>query len=71
MHGQKLLLKLCTVKPPAVCFDQTSISEIVEHKKNGYIVKEKDPKALKDGIIWLLNEIKENDLINFSSKRKN
>ena len=27
-------------KTPAVCFDQTSISEIVEHKKNGYIVKE-------------------------------
>ncbi len=57
-------------KTPAVCFDQTSISEIVEHKKNGYIVKEKNPKALKDGIIWLLNEIKENDLINFQAREK-
>ena len=55
---------------PAVCFDQTSISEIVEHKKNGFIVKKREPKALKDGIIWLLDETKKNNLIGLQAREK-
>ena len=55
---------------PAVCFDQTSISEIVEHKKNGFIVKKREPKALKDGITWLLNKTKKNNLIGLQAREK-
>ena len=55
---------------PAVCFDQTSISEIVEHKKNGFIVKKREAKALKEGIIWLLDETKKNNLIGLQAREK-
>ena len=43
---------------PVVCFDNTSISEIVDHKINGYIVKNKNPHELKEGIDWMSEEIK-------------
>jgi glycosyltransferase involved in cell wall biosynthesis len=43
---------------PVVCFDNTSISEIVDHKVNGYIVKNFDADLLKKGIDWLSKEIK-------------
>ena len=41
---------------PVVCFDNTSISEIVDHKVNGYIVKNFDADLLKKGIDWLFQE---------------
>lgn len=43
-------------KTPVVCFSDTSIAEIVDHKINGYIVNEFDPRQLMDGITWLCNE---------------
>ena len=38
---------------PVVCFKNTSISEVVDHKKNGYVVENIQPKDLKSGIEWL------------------
>ena len=49
-------------KTPVVCFANTSISEIIEHKVNGYIVKELNSNQLKIGIEWLSNALKKNSL---------
>ena len=46
---------------PVVCFDNTSISEIVDHKINGYIVKKQNSEELKKGIDWMSEEIKKNN----------
>ena len=55
---------------PVVCFDNTSISEIVDHKINGYVVKDFDSSKLKDGIDWLAEETMINSYIQDSAKIK-
>ena len=40
---------------PVICFDKTSISEIIEHKIDGYIVKNFSSKDLLFGIDWMIN----------------
>ena len=40
---------------PVICFDKTSISEIIEHKIDGYIVKTFSSKDLLFGIDWMIN----------------
>ena len=55
---------------PVVCFDNTSISEIVDHKVNGYIVKNFDADLLKKGIDWLSKEIMKNSFNKNSSRIK-
>ena len=42
---------------PVVCFNKTSISEIVDHKVNGYVVDDFDALSLKDGIDWLSDQV--------------
>ena len=49
-------------KTPVVCFSNTSIAEIVNHKINGYVVQNFDSNQLKDGIEWLSREIDNNNL---------
>ena len=41
---------------PVVCFNKTSISEIVDHKINGYVVDDFDALSLKNGIDWLSDQ---------------
>jgi len=43
---------------PVICFENTPASEIIDHKINGYIVKNFDSEKLLDGIHWLSKEIK-------------
>ena len=50
---------LCEI--PVVCFNNTSISEIVDHKINGYVVKNINSDELKDGINWISEQIKKNN----------
>ncbi len=50
---------------PVVCFDNTSASEIIEHKKDGYLVEKIDPDELKKGIDWVSEKIDKN---NFNKK---
>ena len=45
---------------PVVCFKNTSISEIVDHKINGYIAEDFDADKLKEGIEWILENAKKN-----------
>ena len=42
---------------PVVCFENTSASEIVEHKIDGFVVNEIDPVHLRNGIEWVLNNL--------------
>ena len=49
-------------KTPVICFSNTSIAEIVNHKINGYVVQNFDSNQLKDGIEWLSIEIDNNNL---------
>jgi glycosyltransferase involved in cell wall biosynthesis len=55
---------------PTVCFDKTSISEIIDHKVNGYIAKKNNPTDLAKGIIWLSNQIKKNNSLNTNARNK-
>ena len=55
---------------PVVCFDNTSISEIVDHKKSGYVVNDFSSDGLKKGIEWLANEVNKNSLINKHAMEK-
>ncbi len=43
---------------PVVCFKNTSASEIIDHKQDGFIVEEADSQKLKEGIDWLCEEVK-------------
>ena len=63
---------------PVVCFENTSISEIVDHKINGYVVKNLDADSLSNGIEWLLERMKNDPIkkekinskiLNFDSKK--
>ncbi len=40
---------------PVVAFDVGGNSDMIVHKKNGYLAKPFDTKDLKDGIEWILN----------------
>lgn len=50
---------MCCGKP-VICFANTSISEIVDHKINGYVVENFDPSKLAEGIEWVAKGVKEN-----------
>ena len=53
---------------PVICFDNTSTSEIIDHKINGYIVDGFDSEKLKDGINWMIEE--KNNLKNNKIREK-
>ena len=62
---------------PVVCFNNTSASEVVEHKINGYVARSFDSIGLKEGIEWLSSEIEKgnykrdnarNNILNFDAK---
>lgn len=56
------LLEASCCAVPCVGFDIGGISEIILHKKSGYIVKPFDVLSLSDGIMWILdNEFQIND----------
>ena len=40
---------------PVVAFDIGGNSDMIEHKRNGYLAKRGDTADLKDGIEWVLN----------------
>ena len=54
--GQTVLEASCC-NTPSVCFENNGISEIIEHKHNGYIAKENDINDFVIGIEWCLENI--------------
>jgi glycosyltransferase involved in cell wall biosynthesis len=57
-------------KNPVVCLNNTSISEIVDHKVNGFITKNHNPRELKIGIEWVSSQIKKNNSLGKNAKKK-
>ena len=55
---------------PVICFNNTSISEVVQHKSNGYIVENFDPIQLQIGIDWVSEEIMKNNSMNSKARAK-
>jgi len=57
-------------RTPVICFNNTSISEVVQHKINGYVVENFDPVQLKNGINWMSKEIIKNNSMNNNARTK-
>ena len=55
---------------PIICFDKTPASEIIDHKVNGYIVKNFSSNELKDGIEWICEEIEKKNYQRNASRNK-
>lgn len=55
---------------PVVCFKSTSISEIIDHKINGFVADNINANSLSEGINWISEEIKKNDLIKKNAIKK-
>ncbi len=55
---------------PVICFSNTSASEFVEHKSNGYICDGFNDEKLKEGINWLSNKMNYNNLKNNTVNKK-
>ena len=51
----KTVVEAMACGTPAACFDSTGPGEIVEHKVSGYRARSFDPRALAEGIQWLLD----------------
>lgn len=57
---------------PVVCFDRTGTSDIIEHKKTGYIAKFLNEKDFATGIEWVLkNSSKTNFVVNSRKRVEN
>ena len=54
---------------PVVCFKNTSISEIVDHKINGFVFDKFSSELIKNGIYWLSKEIEKGG-INIDNVKK-
>ena len=44
---------------PVVCFNNTSASDYISHKLNGFVVDNVNPGDLKKGIDWMAKKIDE------------
>lgn len=55
---------------PVVCFDKTSISEIIDHKVSGFIADKTDENSLLEGIEWLSKEVVKNKSICNKARKK-
>ena len=47
---------------PSICFENNGISEIIDHKINGYLAKEGDTEDFARGIDWCLQNLKQEDM---------
>ena len=57
-------------KSPVVCLNNTSISEIIDHKVNGFITKNHSSSELKNGIEWVSAQLKKNKNLGKNAKKK-
>ncbi len=53
-------LEAAACNTPSVIFENTGLTEIINHKENGYISKFGDISDYANGIDWVLNEISKN-----------
>ena len=55
---------------PIVCFKNTPASEILDHKINGYIVKNFNSMELLNGINWMSAKIKNKEYKRVGARNK-
>jgi len=55
---------------PVVAFGTTGLSDIVDHKKNGYLARPYDPIDLAKGIEWVLKEVSESNYLSKNAREK-
>ena len=60
--GQTILEASCC-NTPSVCFANNGISEVINHRYNGYIAKENDIDDFAKGIEWCLKNISESRMV--------
>jgi glycosyltransferase involved in cell wall biosynthesis len=65
----QVVVEAASCNVPAVVFQNTGLSNVIEHKKTGYIAKYKDYKDLSNGIRWCLKKkYVGNSVRNYSEK---
>ena len=50
----QLALEAASCGVPTVCFENTGVTEIVQHLKTGYVAKNNSEADFKNGIEWCL-----------------
>ena len=55
---------------PVAAFNIGGMSDMIDHKKNGYLAEPKSAESLADGVFWILNKIKESNELKIESRRK-
>ena len=55
---------------PVICFKDTSISELIDHETDGYIVDKINSNDLKTGIEWMEKKVDENHFLNELVRKK-
>ena len=55
-------LEASACNTPSVIFENNGLSDTIVHKRNGYIANKNDINDYKNGILWVFNQIKNNDL---------
>ena len=55
---------------PCVAFNSGGISDIIEHKINGYLTKENTCEELINGITWFMNDFKQHQLLSENARKK-
>ena len=55
---------------PVVAFNSTGITDIVDHKKNGYLAEPFKPEDLANGINWILESKSRYNRISKNTRKK-
>lgn len=55
---------------PCVAFNSGGISDIIEHKFNGYLTKENTREELVNGITWFMNDFNRHQLLSENARKK-
>lgn len=50
------VMESISCRTPVVGFNVGGISDMINHKKNGYLAEYKDPQSLAEGIAWVLED---------------
>ena len=56
------ILESLACETPVVAFDTGGISDMIQHKENGYLSKFNCPEDLAEGVMWVMNHNKDNVL---------
>ncbi len=54
------IMEALACETPVIAFDIGGISDLVDHRRNGYLARPKDPDDMIEGLLWLLENNKNN-----------